>query len=123
MIRLTSHYLFCGSLLRLSYVELDAAGNYLGVFPLDGEMACTSFYNGLLLLLPARLYPLWADVWRQVQGEAFDTYPALAGRLGGCFPAWELRRGEPVRILHLTLQPFAASELGTYDGSRDGHVE
>lgn len=123
MVRLASHYLFNGSLLRLSYVELDAAGNYLDAFPLDMERACTSFYNGLLFVLPLRLYPLWADGWRRVQKEACDTYPALAERLGSCFPAWTLRRGEPVRVLHLTLQPFAASELGTHDGGRYGHVE
>ena len=123
MARLASHYLFNGSLRRLSYVELDAEGNYLGTFPLDEERACTSFYNGFLLVLPVGLSFLWEHVWAQIKGESFDSYPALGERLGHLLPAWELLGGESVRVLHLTLHPFVASELGTYNGRRDGHVE
>lgn len=39
----------------MHYLELDAEGRFVGVFPLEQEIANTEFYDGTLLLVPATM--------------------------------------------------------------------
>ena len=49
MRRIASHYVYWKQLLRMHYVELDEKENLVGVFPLNGEIAGTEFYDGILV--------------------------------------------------------------------------
>lgn len=49
MRRVASHYTYYRQLYRMHYVELDNQGSFTGIFPLDGEIAGTEFYDGILV--------------------------------------------------------------------------
>lgn len=48
MRRVASHYVYWNGLFRMHYVELDDAGCLTGIYPLEGEIAGTEFYDGIL---------------------------------------------------------------------------
>ena len=48
MRRVASHYVYWNGLFRMHYVELDDEGCLAGVYPLEGEIAGTEFYDGVL---------------------------------------------------------------------------
>ena len=50
MRRIASHYIYWRQFYRMHYVELDDSGILTGVFPLEGEIAGTEFYDGILIL-------------------------------------------------------------------------
>ena len=52
MRRIASHYIYWRQFYRMHYVELDESGILTGVFPLEGEIAGTEFYDGILILVP-----------------------------------------------------------------------
>ena len=52
MRRIASHYIYWRQFYRMHYVELDDSGILTGVFPLEGEIAGTEFYDGILILVP-----------------------------------------------------------------------
>ncbi|MDL2243646.1 hypothetical protein LJB84_02260 [Bacteroidales bacterium OttesenSCG-928-J19] len=63
MKRLAAHYIFQApdALLKLHYVELTDDNCLVGIFPLEREIAQTSFYNGTLIIEgenPAQVYHL-----------------------------------------------------------------
>jgi hypothetical protein len=49
MRRIAAHYIYWRQLYKMSYLELTDEGLFKGVFPLDGEIAGTEFYDGLLI--------------------------------------------------------------------------
>lgn len=91
MRRIASHYVYWQRWYCLHYVELDAAGCLVGVFPLEQETACTEFYDGALTIVPAETdYPPsgnfsveWLDVSRLVKVSS----PVKVYRLNGVSPA------------------------------------
>lgn len=63
MKRFAAHYIFLApdTKLPLHYVELTDDNRLVGVFPLEQEIAHTSFYNGTLIVRgenPAEVYHL-----------------------------------------------------------------
>lgn len=48
MRRIASHYIYWRQFYRLHYVELNDNGVLAGIFPLEGEIAGTEFYDGHL---------------------------------------------------------------------------
>lgn len=52
MRRIASHYIYWRQFYRLHYVELNDNGVLAGIFPLEGEIAGTEFYDGILNLFP-----------------------------------------------------------------------
>ena len=49
MRRIASHYIYWRQFYRLHYVELNDNGVLAGIFPLEGEIAGTEFYDGILI--------------------------------------------------------------------------
>lgn len=45
-----SHFIWCsGQTYRLHYLEWDTAGRFVGLYPLEEEIAGVAFYNGTLV--------------------------------------------------------------------------
>lgn len=107
MRRIASHYVYWQKWHKLHYIELDAAGCLVGVFPLEQEIAGTEFYDGVLTIVPAGMdYPPsddfsmeWLDVSRLVQVSS------------------------PVQVYRLTGVSPATAELGADHSRGDCHVE
>lgn len=108
MRRIASHYIGWKQWFRMHYIELDAEGQLIGVFPLDQEIAGTEFYDGTLLLLPVGSDSL-ADIF--------------ISRAEWLKQTETVEIGEQVQIYRLTGMTPAASELGTDNGCGNCHVQ
>ncbi|WP_446779097.1 hypothetical protein [Macellibacteroides fermentans] len=66
MKRFAANYIACQSVERLHYVEVTSGSVLNGVFPLEKELAGTSFLNGVIWVVPAALGWEVADVWSRL---------------------------------------------------------
>lgn len=66
MKRFAANYIACQSVERLHYVEVTCGSVLNGVFPLEKELAGTSFLNGVIWVVPAALGWEVADVWSRL---------------------------------------------------------
>lgn len=66
MKRFAANYIACRSVERLHYVEVTSGSVLNGVFPLEKELAGTSFLNGVIWVVPAALGWEVADVWSRL---------------------------------------------------------
>ena len=66
MKRFAANYIACRSVDRLHYVEVTSGSVLNGVFPLEKELAGTSFLNGVIWVVPAALGWEVADVWSRL---------------------------------------------------------
>jgi hypothetical protein len=64
--RFAANYIACQSVERLHYVEVTSGSVLNGVFPLEKELAGTSFLNGVIWVVPAALGWEVADVWSRL---------------------------------------------------------
>lgn len=64
--RFAANYIACQSVDRLHYVEVTSRSVLNGVFPLEKELAGTSFLNGVIWVVPAALGWEVADVWSRL---------------------------------------------------------
>lgn len=64
--RFAANYIACQSVERLHYVEVTCGSVLNGVFPLEKELAGTSFLNGVIWVVPAALGWEVADVWSRL---------------------------------------------------------
>lgn len=64
--RFAANYIACRSVERLHYVEVTSGSVLNGVFPLEKELAGTSFLNGVIWVVPAALGWEVADVWSRL---------------------------------------------------------
>ena len=105
--RFAAHYVWCGEVLRLHYVELDEAGHWIGCYPLEAELAATAFYDGILIPLPQSV---------QLQDAA---------TLVAHWREWtaRLQSGDPVALYLLNGLSSTAAKLGTDDGCGNGHIQ
>lgn len=107
MRRIASHYLYWRHLYRMYYLELDDWDRFVGVYPLEGEIAGTEFYDGTLIPLPSdfqlSLPGLQSDEWK----KASDT----------------LSVGMPVYVYRLGGVSLSAAELSTDNGCSNGYIE
>lgn len=108
MRRIASHYIYWKQWFRMHYIELNAEGQLIGVFPLDQEIAGTEFYDGTLLLLPVG------------SDSPSDIFISRAKWLN---KTETVSVGDQVLIYRLTCFTPATSELGTDNGCGDCHVQ
>lgn len=107
MRRIAAHYVWCKHIYRMHYIELDDNGAFRGIYPLDGEIARTAFYDGVLVPVLSSESVIG---FKQVMG----SWPALTEKITpGC----------SVYIYRLSGISLASAELGTDYGCSDGHIE
>ena len=131
--RFAANYIACQSVDRLHYVEVTSGSVLNGVFPLEKELAGTSFLNGVIWVVPAALGWEVADVWSRLTAihhqmpdasvpemlkvligspvETSSTYPAV--------PAVE----EPVSLFLIRGIRLSAAEFGTDNSGGNRYVE
>lgn len=49
MRRIAVHYIYCGRVYRMHYLEVDDRDCLRGIYPLEEEIAGTAFYDGILI--------------------------------------------------------------------------
>lgn len=113
MRRLASHFIYCGGIHRMAYLELDEEERFRGIYPLTQEMAGTAFYDGILiplacdesfLSLEKQLFSLAGNPAFVTKEQVFDFLaatgltdpvktgmPAAVYRLGGISLAGDLQ--------------------------------
>lgn len=108
MRRIASHYIYWQKWYCMHYLELDAEGRLVGVFPLEQEIAHTEFYDGTILPVPS-------DV----------TFPpaGISSPAGWLAVADSVTVSSFVHVYRLTGISPAASELGTDNGSGNCHIQ
>lgn len=108
MRRVASHYIYWKKWFRMHYLELDAEGCFVGVYPLEQEIANTEFYDGTLIPVPASItVPVGGNFVPDQWVSAADN----------------VTEGSPVFVFRLTHFTPATSELGTDDCGRDCHIQ
>lgn len=124
MRRIASHYVYWKQLLRMHYVELDEKENLVGVFPLNGEIAGTEFYDGILVPALAegekmdrqRIEFSWAGNKNSL-GIEFLT--AALQKLNLPKPA---EKGLPTQVLLVTL-PLTSAKLSADNSRCNGYIK
>lgn len=124
MRRIASHYVYWKQLLRLHYVELDEKENLVGVFPLNGEIAGTEFYDGILVPALAEGEKMdrqgiefsWAGNKNSL-GIEFLT--AALQKLNLPKPA---EKGLPTQVLLVTL-PLTSAKLSADNSRCNGYIK
>lgn len=128
--RFASHFIYCGGVHRMAYVELDEQNRFLGIYPLTGEIAGTAFYDGILLPLVAdevlvssetRLASWLRNTVCSTKEQVFD-FLAETGLAGG------LETGMPVVVYRLGGIGLAGNlqtspELGADHSRGNGYIE
>lgn len=142
MRRIASHYIYWKQFYRMHYVELDDRGALTGVFPLEGEIAGTEFYDGILIPIPFpaldagsqenRLYYLNSyfdspfEIPRQAREKVvFDMLPGetLADALKRKGFTDVSEAGSSVCLLLLGGIPLAAAKFGADDSCCNGYIQ
>lgn len=142
MRRIASHYIYWKQFYRMHYVELDDRGALTNVFPLEGEIAGTEFYDGILIPIPVPALEAGSQrnclnrksddiacspaIPRQAREQvAFDLLPgetlADALKRKGFTDACEA--GLPVCLLLLNGVSFAAAKFGTDNSRCNGYIQ
>ncbi|MCD8268654.1 MAG: hypothetical protein LUD46_09520 [Parabacteroides sp.] len=92
----------------MHYLELDAEGRFVGVFPLEQEIANTEFYDGTLLFVPATM----------------DFPPAGMQSLSEWLAVTDpVTEPSLVHIYRLIGISPSTPEFGTDNGGRDCHIQ
>lgn len=142
MRRIASHYIYWKQFYRMHYLELDDRGALTGVFPLEGEIAGTEFYDGILIPIPVPALDTGSKrnclnknsgdvacspaIPRQAREQVvFDLLPgetlADALKRKGFTEACEA--GLPVCLLLLSGVSYAAAKLGTDNSRCNGYIQ
>lgn len=95
MRRIASHYIYWRKWYRMHYLELDAEGCLVGIYPLVQEIAATEFYDGTLLPLPIdAVFPGEGGFelarWLSVADRVVEGMPVSVYRLTHFSPTSEL---------------------------------
>lgn len=125
MRRIAAHYIYCGRVYRMHYLELDEESRLRGIYPLTEEIAGTAFYDGILVPV--------AENERRLSGEAFlfslEGSPFLSrkesvfGALAQNGVTDGIEPGLLVSVFLIHGISLAASELGADNGGGNGHVQ
>ncbi|MEY8487256.1 hypothetical protein [uncultured Parabacteroides sp.] len=120
MRRIASHYIYWKQFYRMHYVELDDSGILIGIFPLEGEIAGTEFYDGILI--PVLVPALDAESQKQI---AFDMLPGeiLVDALERQGFTGISEMGSPVCLLLLNGIPLATAKFGADDSRSNGYIQ
>ena len=100
MRRVASHYVYWNGLFRMHYVELDDEGCLAGVYPLEGEIAGTEFYDGVL-------FPV-VDAGEEFHAD--KTKVPCRGNKSSMPKKPEGRLQLPFQFLHRTIAPKTVRE-------------
>ena len=142
MRRIASHYIYWRQFYRLHYVELNDNGVLAGIFPLEGEIAGTEFYDGILILVPIPALDAGVQENKRCHQDSYsDTsfvIPSQAREQGtfDMLPGEQLadalerqgftgiaEAGSPVCVLLLGGIPLATAKFGADDSRSDGYLQ
>ena len=130
MRRIASHYIYWRQFYRLHYVELNDNGVLAGIFPLEGEIAGTEFYDGILILVPIPVLDAGVQENKRCHQDSYsDTsfvIPSQAREQGtfDMLPGEQLAEaGSPVCVLLLGGIPLATAKFGADDSRSDGYIQ
>ena len=134
--RFAANYIACQSVDRLQYVEVTSGSVLNGVFPLEKELAGTSFLNGVIWVVPAALGWEVADVWSRLTAMHHQLPDAsvpemlkvlidtLAVPTVGELPATYLPvQGKPVSLFLIRGIRLSAAEFGANNSGGNRYVE
>lgn len=123
--RFAANYIACQSVERLHYVEVTCGSVLNGVFPLEKELAGTSFLNGVIWVVPAALGWEVADVWSRltaIHQQMPDTsVPEMLKVLIGTSAVPAV--GKPVSLFLIRGIRLSAAEFGANNSGSNRYVE
>ena len=123
--RFAANYIACQSVDRLHYVEVTSGSVLNGVFPLEKELAGTSFLNGVIWVVPAALGWEVADVWSRLtvihQHMPDASVPEMLKVLIDTLAVPAV--GEPVSLFLIRGIRLSAAEFGANNSGSNRYVE
>ena len=123
--RFAANYIACRSVDRLHYVEVTSGSVLNGVFPLEKELAGTSFLNGVIWVVPAALGWEVADVWSRLTAIHHQMPDASVPEMLKVLISSEqlVAEGEPVSLFLIRGIRLSAAEFGTDNSGGNRYVE
>ena len=123
--RFAANYIACQSVDRLHYVEVTSGSVLNGVFPLEKELAGTSFLNGVIWVVPAALGWEVADVWSRLTAIHQQMPDASVPEMLKVLISSEelVAEGEPVSLFLIRGIRLSAAEFGADNSSGNRYVE
>jgi hypothetical protein len=125
MKRFAAHYLFLpgDKRYKLHSVELDETNRLTEINLLDKEIAATSFFNGIVLIVNKHTFSSPTDLAELLEDtlQQFPETPALEWmeRL----PLKPINKEQPVELYHLGGIDFLPAKFRTDNGGRHCHVQ
>ncbi len=123
--RFAANYIACQSVDRLHYVEVTSGSVLNGVFPLEKELAGTSFLNGVIWVVPAALGWEVADVWSRLtaihQQMPDASVPEMLKELIDTLAVPTV--GDPVSLFLIMGIRLSAAEFGANNSGSNRYVE
>ena len=123
--RFAANYIACQSVERLHYVEVTSGSVLNGVFPLEKELAGTSFLNGVIWVVPAALGWEVADVWSRLTAIHHQMPDASVPEMLKVLISSEqlVAEGEPVSLFLIRGIRLSAAEFGANNSGGNRYVE
>ena len=123
--RIAANYIACRSVERLQYVEVTSGSVLNGVFPLEKELAGTSFLNGVIWVVPAALGWEVADVWSRLTAIHQQMPDASVPEMLKVLISSEqlVAEGEPVSLFLIRGIRLSAAEFGANNSGGNRYVE
>lgn len=123
--RFAANYIACRSVDRLHYVEVTSGSVLNGVFPLEKELAGTSFLNGVIWVVPAALGWEVADVWSRLTAIRQHMPDASVPEMLKVLISSEqlVAEGEPVSLFLIRGIRLSAAEFGANNSGGNRYVE
>lgn len=123
--RFAANYIACRSVDRLHYVEVTSGSVLNGVFPLEKELAGTSFLNGVIWVVPAALGWEVADVWSRLTAIHQQMPDASVPEMLKVLISSEqlVAEGEPVSLFLIRGIRLSAAEFGANNSGSNRYVE
>ena len=123
--RFAANYIACRSVERLQYVEVTSGSVLNGVFPLEKELAGTSFLNGVIWVVPAALGWEVADVWSRLTAIHQQMPDASVPEMLKVLISSEqlVAEGEPVSLFLIRGIRLSAAEFGANNSGGNRYVE
>ena len=123
--RFAANYIACQSVDRLHYVEVTSGSVLNGVFPLEKELAGTSFLNGVIWVVPAALGWEVADVWSRLTAIHHQLPDASVPEMLKVLISSEqlVAEGEPVSLFLIRGIRLPAAEFGANNSGGNRYVE
>ena len=110
---------------KMHYVELDDKGAFVGVFPLNGEIAGTEFYDGIVI--PVMMEPKIVHCHEILLSSQcnlnYTVVEAISDALTNVEVSEGVIPGVSVQLLLLNGIPLTAAKFGTDDSCCNGYVQ